>query len=77
MIVISIGQVHRARLHGGKEVVIKIQSPGIEKKFRADMATTISFCELAMPQHVPPMKVIRYNSNTRFALIVYICGVLS
>ena len=28
----SIGQVHRARLHGGEEVVVKIQRPGVRDK---------------------------------------------
>jgi len=52
----SIGQVHRARLIGGREVVVKIQYPGIEAKFRSDIATIISFCQLAQPQHVKPMR---------------------
>lgn len=34
----SIGQVHRAVLPGGEEVVIKIKRPGVEKLFRGDLA---------------------------------------
>ena len=32
----SIAQVHRARLHGGEEVVVKVQRPGIEEQIRSD-----------------------------------------
>jgi predicted unusual protein kinase regulating ubiquinone biosynthesis (AarF/ABC1/UbiB family) len=33
----SIGQVHRARLHDGREVAIKIQYPGIHEAIHADL----------------------------------------
>ena len=33
----SLGQVHRARLHSGEEVVVKIQYPGIEKTVKSDL----------------------------------------
>lgn len=33
----SIGQVHRARLHTGEEVIVKIQRPGIESMVRKDL----------------------------------------
>jgi predicted unusual protein kinase regulating ubiquinone biosynthesis (AarF/ABC1/UbiB family) len=32
----SLGQVHRARLHTGEEVVVKIQRPGLDKLFTLD-----------------------------------------
>lgn len=32
----SIAQVHRARLQGGEEVVVKVQRPGIEEQIRSD-----------------------------------------
>jgi predicted unusual protein kinase regulating ubiquinone biosynthesis (AarF/ABC1/UbiB family) len=32
----SIGQVHKARLHTGEDVVVKVQRPGIEKLFNLD-----------------------------------------
>ena len=32
----SLGQVHRARLHTGEEVVVKVQRPGLEKLFNLD-----------------------------------------
>ncbi|MBN6040595.1 AarF/ABC1/UbiB kinase family protein [Amycolatopsis sp. 195334CR] len=34
----SIGQVHRARLPGGREVAVKVQYPGIGEAIRADLA---------------------------------------
>ncbi|MSM41432.1 MAG: AarF/ABC1/UbiB kinase family protein [Geobacter sp.] len=33
----SLGQVHRARLHSGKEVAVKIQYPGIARTIKADL----------------------------------------
>lgn len=35
----SLGQVHRARLHNGKEVAVKIQYPNIATTIHADMKT--------------------------------------
>ncbi|MBD2720642.1 ABC1 kinase family protein [Hymenobacter armeniacus] len=34
----SIGQVHRARLLTGEEVVVKVQRPGVREKVRSDLA---------------------------------------
>lgn len=33
----SLGQVHRARLHTGEDVVVKVQRPGLEKLFDLDV----------------------------------------
>jgi predicted unusual protein kinase regulating ubiquinone biosynthesis (AarF/ABC1/UbiB family) len=33
----SLGQVHRARLRSGEEVVVKIQYPGVEKTVKSDL----------------------------------------
>ena len=33
----SLGQVHRAALHGGREVVVKVQRPNIEPRVKADL----------------------------------------
>jgi predicted unusual protein kinase regulating ubiquinone biosynthesis (AarF/ABC1/UbiB family) len=34
----SIGQVHAARTHDGREVVVKVQYPGVDEAIRADLA---------------------------------------
>ena len=34
----SLGQVHKAQLHSGEEVVVKIQRPGLKKLFAIDLA---------------------------------------
>lgn len=36
----SIGQVHRATLHDGRRVAVKIQYPGVAEAIRADLANT-------------------------------------
>ena len=38
----SIGQVHRARLHDGREVVVKVQRPDLAAKFYQDLGYTRS-----------------------------------
>ncbi len=35
----SLGQVHRARLHSGEEVAVKIQYPGIARTIKSDLRT--------------------------------------
>lgn len=63
----SIGQVHYAILRDtGQEVAVKVQGPGVEARFRSDMVTCISFCQLAMPQHVGPMREIQQQFATEF-----------
>lgn len=34
----SLGQVHKAQLHTGEEVVVKVQRPGLKKLFEIDLA---------------------------------------
>lgn len=36
----SIGQVHRARLHDGRAVAVKVQYPGVDKAIKADLDNT-------------------------------------
>ncbi len=44
----SIGQVHRAELHSGKPVAVKVQRPGIAKKFMDDLDTLDELTALAV-----------------------------
>src|SRR5579864_1466531 len=39
----SLGQVHRARLHSGEEVAVKIQYPGIARTIQADFRNLFLF----------------------------------
>lgn len=41
----SIGQVHRAVLHSGKTVAVKVQRPGIRKRFIEDLDTLMAISE--------------------------------
>ena len=48
----SIGQVHRARLHTGTEVAVKVQHPGIEARIRVDLSILAVLADLAA-QYLP------------------------
>jgi predicted unusual protein kinase regulating ubiquinone biosynthesis (AarF/ABC1/UbiB family) len=43
----SIGQVHAAHLRDGREVVVKVQYPGVAEAIRADLANTELICSFA------------------------------
>jgi ubiquinone biosynthesis protein len=43
----SIAQVHRARLHGGQQVAVKLQRRGIERTIRSDISILYSLANLA------------------------------
>ena len=48
----SLGQVHKARLHTGEDVVIKVQRPGLEKLFALDFKVLhqlVQFCDRVFP----------------------------
>lgn len=48
----SLGQVHKARLHSGEEVVVKVQRPGLEKLFDLDfqvLRRLVRFCDRFLP----------------------------
>jgi ubiquinone biosynthesis protein len=42
----SIGQVHRARLADGRQVVVKVQHPGIEARIRNDLEILVGVAEI-------------------------------
>ena len=54
----SIGQVHRARLEDGEEVVVKVQRPGIRKTIEVDLEILLHLASL-MERHVEEMVVQR------------------
>jgi ubiquinone biosynthesis protein len=54
----SIGQVHRARLLNGEEVVVKIQRPGIRKIIEVDLEIMLHLATL-MERHLKGMEVHR------------------
>lgn len=51
----SIGQVHRARLRNGQEVVVKVQHAGIADKIRVDLDILVGLAQMAdmVPEFVP------------------------
>jgi predicted unusual protein kinase regulating ubiquinone biosynthesis (AarF/ABC1/UbiB family) len=51
----SIGQVHRAELHDGREVAVKVQHPGVAEAVEADLkgaGTLASFAAMLAPRGV-------------------------
>ena len=54
----SIGQVHAARLSGGREVVVKVQYPGVAEAIKADLRNTELLATLAsMGSKLSPIRV--------------------
>ena len=59
----SIAQVHAARLQDGREVVVKVLRPGIDRQIRADIALLTGLAEIANRHHpraekIRPLEVI-------------------
>ncbi len=54
----SIGQVHRATLHDGRAVVVKVQHPGIARRVADDLAI-LSELALLVEQFLPDLRVYR------------------
>jgi len=54
----SIGQVHRARLKDGEEVVVKIQRPGIRKVVEVDLEIMLHLASL-MERHLEEVEMHR------------------
>ena len=52
----SIGQAHRARLHTGREVVVKVQYPEAQELFDLDFDCCIMFCRLAKPDYADTLQ---------------------
>lgn len=54
----SIGQVHKAELKSGEEVVVKIQRPGINKIIEVDLEILLHLASL-MERHLEGVEVLR------------------
>jgi len=54
----SIGQVHRAELKDGEEVVVKVQRPGIRKTIEVDLEIMLHLASL-MERHLEELQVHR------------------
>lgn len=64
----SIGQVHAARLHDGREVAVKIQYPGAAEAIRADMKNAellATFLSLAIGGLFPRRSRLDFRSTAR------------
>jgi ubiquinone biosynthesis protein len=65
----SIGQVHRARLHDGEEVVVKVQRPGIRHTIEVDLEIMLHLATL-LERHVEeaelhrPTKIVEEFART-------------
>jgi ubiquinone biosynthesis protein len=65
----SIGQVHRGRLHGGDEVAVKVQRPGIDKTVEVDLEIMLHLATL-MERHIEelalhrPVKIVEEFART-------------
>ncbi|QDU23211.1 ABC1 kinase family protein [Urbifossiella limnaea] len=54
----SIGQVHRATLHDGRAVVVKVQHPGIVRRVENDLSILAELAELAV-RFLPELRPYR------------------
>ena len=68
----SIAQVHAARLHDGREVVVKVLRPGIRQRIRDDIALLRTLAALADRHHpsadkIRPQEVVSEIESTLYA----------
>ncbi|TWT43306.1 ABC1 kinase family protein [Botrimarina hoheduenensis] len=59
----SIGQVHRATLHDGTAVAVKVRHPGVKKLLRADLEILLGLAELA--EKLPDLQPYRPVATAR------------
>ncbi len=60
----SIGQIHRAQLHDGTSVVVKVQHRGIEDRIRQDVEMALLLAETA-ERYSPPLRGYHPVATTR------------
>ncbi len=72
----SIGQVHRAKIKNGDEVVVKVQRPGIKEVIESDLDIMYSIARL-IEEHIPearlyrPTEIVNELSRSTLAEIDY------
>jgi ubiquinone biosynthesis protein len=66
----SIAQVHRARLHSGEQVVVKVQRPGIRESVACDLDILLMLAGLAEAWTVWGRDLHIIEQATRFAEVV-------
>jgi ubiquinone biosynthesis protein len=65
----SIGQVHRARLHSGEHVVVKVQHAGIRRRMEVDLDILAGLAQLA--EKLPELQPYRPQATvTEFRRVV-------
>ena len=62
----SIGQVHRARLLDGREVVVKVQYPEVRRLFDSDFTQLVGACYFWTPQAMGEMAEFRKQFMAEF-----------
>ena len=62
----SIGQVHRATLHSGERVVVKVMYKEVEGQFRGDIFAAKKFAAVALPEHVKALCVGSFSPSLLF-----------
>ena len=76
----SISQVHRARLHDGREVAVKVQRPDIEEEISTDIDIMYTLAELAskhiseLEPYQPTLLVREFAKNIRLELDFHVEG---
>ncbi|KAJ3377002.1 hypothetical protein HDU92_008722 [Lobulomyces angularis] len=55
----SIGQVHKAKLKNGDDVVVKIKYPDSHALFSLDFETFYQFAKIALPEQLPAMNELK------------------
>jgi len=62
----SIGQVHRATLQSGQEVVVKVQYPHAERNFHVDISCFLLAARVLAPEHVGLLEEIQKHFVNEF-----------